>query len=363
MDKVCFKYNEHYVTLKDLGKESSDETPEYIKGCKAIIDKYNMMYHYRPLTTTDDETLLQEPIVICYKGREYNLCEFKHLIGVPHHELYNIESINGLEIFNSHQNIMRIANGDCIASELDYSIFIETCRIFQSLYFTMVNARHALFNGLQILHHNNVMPWLNGEQGQFFLRESYICNAIMWYSSAYDILLQCLWIGMRMYTSCEISDNDKKKFSYYDIIAYEEKILTRCQEIESQDKVLFKESDIRGNFNDIINKCRHDKFNALPQYKFLQTFRGRYSKLNKWANLLKHKSGLQFKETYIRSGIALLDSKGQPYARNVELLDIDQIAELLSDYHKDFIGITEQVLQMLHEEFEKIGLILKRQKD
>ncbi len=349
--QLFFKYKGAIIEIEKINNnDTSDDI--FVSECNNVITDYNLMYTYTDIYSAEDNVLKKLPLVISYKNCEYNLYDFKlYMEGCSN--LPNIDFINGIEVRNHFQNLLR-GISDKI-SELDIRLFVETSRLFQNLYDTFSQARHALIQARTFLHHSNNMPWSNGAVGQFIYRQFYVNNAIIWYNSAFDILLQCLWIGKTIFTRCENTEYNRKSFSYRDIINNKDEILSKIEQIESKSITYFATADINDQkqFKNILKSCNLREIIAYDtNYKYLQLFRENGNtesgkNIATFANELKHKQGIQYEETFQTSGFFDL---GCPDV-NLTKFDIDKIISDLMNYHIKFIPLVKQIYNELKENF------------
>lgn len=345
-DLLYFQFKGEPIGLKEVDsicETSSQNRQEF----KAIIDNYNLKYSFRGISEANRDDAKLIPLSLSYKGSDIHLLEFIEKHNEFHRSLPLLDRINGLEIHHLLSNII-----NCHDNEANI-VFIETSRLFQALYNTFTAARYALTKGELKLHTSNEMPWNNGSRAQFWLRKMYLNNAIIWYNSSFDILLQCLWIGKRLFTQSTKGDNDRIKYSLDYIIANREKIIKKCDDVSKSLPDLFRVADIgnKKTMGEILKKCSLTPFEGKDEYKFLGTFRNS-TKIPKWANDLKHKNGLQYKEDYSFSG-GVLKSGAYDSHETLSLIEIDEVVEELAKYHKGIISVVNKTYEVIQAEFKQ----------
>lgn len=352
MDELYFKFNNESIYLKDIDL-INETSPHDHREFYNFISEYNLKDSYKKLKEANSCDIAKVPLYIVYKDKNIHISDFIKEHNEFSNTLEHLDLINGLEAKNTFRNC-----NDCNDKQRMIPIHFETCRLFQSVYEIFVAARFALLEGELKLHICGNMPWRNGSEAQFWFRSMYINNAILWYNSAFDALLQCLWIGKRLYTQCEKGDNDKKNYSINDIIANRNEILSKCDKSMLSDRVNYLLSDIQcqKTRNKILKKCTLQTIELDAQYKYLSEFRSS-TKIATLANKLKHQGGLLYKETNTDRRI---EARTNNYSSNamLEFVNIDDVITELADYHKKFICIVERVHKDIQNDFAQYNLTI-----
>lgn len=204
---------------------------------------------------------------------------------------------------------------------LDLATCNETFRLFQDVYNTFSLARFALLDGYKKLHLHSTITWESGDKAQLWVRTYYLNNAIIWYNSCFDILLQTLWIG--------------KKY-------YQNKSLTFQQLCNDFNRIL-RECDLKY----IPEKCM-ENFSKSDICKYVRDK----------ANKLKHRNGLRYKE-FVDPNLCWFKLKDYDSLKTVSSVDIEEVISNLTEYHKSFIALIEEVKEIINNEFtEKYNISL-----
>ena len=222
-----------------------------------------------------------------------------------------LNSINGLEKIhqlNMTENFLNSSgNKEMIA------VCTETLRLFQDVYNTFALARISFLEGFMKLHLYSTLKWESGAYGQYWIRTSYLNNAIMWYNSCFDILLQTLWIGKRYYMN------------------------------------IFQLEDLWLKYDDVLAKCRENKIPEECFKSFANESCVKFVRLS--ANKLKHRNGLRYKEfcdpNLIMFALGDYNSKSTEASTGIE----EVITELTS-YHKAFVALVDEVKEIISTEFK-----------
>ena len=226
-------------------------------------------------------------------------------------ELELLDSINDLE--KTHQFIMMENFPNASSDKETVAVCTETFRLFQDVYNTFALARFSFLEGFRKLHLYSTLKWESGAYGQYWIRTSYLNNAIIWYNSCFDILLQTLWIGKRYYMN------------------------------------IFQLEDLWLKYDDVLAKCRENKIPEECFKSFANESCVKFVRLS--ANKLKHRDGLRYKEfcdpNLIMYAFGDYNSKSTEASTGIE----EVITELTS-YHKAFIALVDEVKVIISTEFK-----------
>ena len=159
----------------------------------------------------------------------------------------------------------------------------------------------------------------SGAYGQYWIRTSYLNNAIIWYISCFDILLQTLWIAKKYYINKRIK---RTELRFEDLWLRYDEVLARCKETDIPESCI----------STFVNK---DSVKYVRQS----------------ANKLKHRNSLRYKEfcdsNLIMFNLGDYNSKTTESSTNIE----EVIAELTS-YHKAFVTLVDEVKDIVSIEFK-----------
>lgn len=310
----CFVYKGATIPLQELGKDSEDVT---VNELNSLISELNLKYSFAKLFHLSEEEWVNYPISFYYKGKLITLREFVDENKKLSKELELLESINGLE--NNHQLSMLGSKTNGICDRETVAICTETFRLFQDVCNTFALARFSLLEGFRKLHLYSTLKWDNGESGQYWIRTSYLNNAIIWYNSCFDILLQTLWICKKYYISKRINGVE---LQFEDLWLRYDEVLAKCRE------------------TDIPENCIKS-FSGTSTVKHVRQL----------ANSLKHRNGLRYKEfcdpNLIMFAFGDYNSRSTESSTNIE----EVIAELTS-YHKAFVALVDEVKNIVSIEFK-----------
>ncbi len=184
-------------------------------------------------------------------------------------------------------------------------------------------------------------------------------NAIIWYNSSFDILLQTLWIGKEVFKTIEFD-------GYYNSQVKKDSkainLIRNCSYFENCDfykyvnkgeSKSYREIN-EENYIDILKECKIEHFQK-EKYNYLHKFKNTILdvKLRPLANSLKHRNGIRYGETYPIPNIAIWTKNGKANPLITE--KVDDVIEILVQYHKAFIPLIETVYQEINFHFQKWG--------
>lgn len=309
---LCFEYKDRLIPLNEVGK-ASDET---ISEFNTLIERLNLKYSFAPLFHLSENEWNGYPIKLHYKNQVLSLKEFVDENKQLSKDLQLPNSINGLEKKHQLQLAQMSFSGNI--SEEDLAICIEVSRLFQDVYNTFALARFSLHEGFRKLHLYSSIPWDSGAFGQYWIRTAYLNNAIIWYNSCFDILLQTLWIAKQYYIGKKVNNTTLVK---EDVIQNTDMVLIGCKKIF------------------VLDSCITE-FSKRDSREFVK---------NK-ANSLKHRNGLRYKEFKDPNSILFL-LKNYNSSSTESSVNIEDVVSNLTSYHKDFVSLIEEVKAIVSEEF------------
>lgn len=206
-------------------------------------------------------------------------------------------------------------------------------------------ARYYLLNSFNILTTDFECNWSAGYGPQFLLRTMDFTTSVVWYNSCFDYILQVVYFAFGIY---------KKTDGYADQTSHEV-LLKKCTyntmgEIYSQYKTVPNYKTLWK----IISKC----YNAL-------------SKINLWANYIKHKGGISFKGLNAPDPfhIKMTDSEGKIITESSDFesieIDLDGSLNELKDVHKSLYACINDLIDFIdfksaipQKHPEKDGLVI-----
>ena len=303
-----FEYKGTIIPLKDVGIDSENTI---INEFNSLISELNLKYSFANLFSLSEDEWKKYPISFHYKDSTLTLENFvKENLEISK-ELKLLDSINGLEKTHQFNMMENFPNTSCEKETV--AVCTETCRLFQDVYNTFALAKFSFLEGFRKLHLYSTLKWESGAYGQFWIRTSYLNNAIIWYNSCFDILLQTLWIGKRYYMN------------------------------------IFQLEDLWLKYDDVLAKCRENKIPEECFKSFANESCVKFVRLS--ANKLKHRNGLRYKEfcdpNLIMFALGDYNSKSTEASTGIE----EVITELTS-YHKAFVALVDEVKEIISTEFK-----------
>lgn len=246
------------------------------------------------------------------------MCENKHQIATLS------ECINSLEV------------PSCLieyAERYSSIMHIEVHRQFDNLYKTL------------LLGHFNLTMSCNDFSGtnmptDLYTRELFVRNAIIWYNSAFDILLQSIWIFYGFY---RIKDNSLEITK--DTI---EKILYNCK------------------YQDIFKSVQREKIKMDKDlFENIVALHERVKdNITNWANIMKHRGNFEFIECPFRPMITYksikMPSKGTflesfkthhvnyDSSQTIVRVSIYEAIKTIIDFHNSMIRISKLLIKVCH---------------
>lgn len=310
-----FDYKDRYIPISDVGKAGDEITNEF----NSLIDHLKLKYSFATISKLTDSEWEEYPINLRYLDKSISLRQFvKENIQLTE-ELVLLHSINGLE---KHQ-IDVINNRICYhLLEEDVAICNEVFRLFQDVYYTFSLARFSLLEGYRKLHLCSTVDWKSGAFGQYWIRTAYLNNAIIWYNSCFDILIQTLWIARLYYIDKDNKNEREKEFVKKDIILNLNKVRARCKE---------------KYINDL---CVREFKNELSWFF-----------VHNAANCLKHRNTLHYSEL-MDSHKVLFVLNEYHSTRAESVISLEVVIENLISYHNCFVSLVNEVKAIVSAEFK-----------
>lgn len=303
-----FEYKNTIIPLKDAGSDSDNKI---VTEFNSLIAELNLKYSFAKLFHLSETDWENYPISLHYKDSSLTLKDFVKENVEKSEELELLDSINDLE--KTHQFIMMENFPNASSDKETVAVCTETFRSFQDVYNTFALARFSFLEGFRKLHLYSTLRWESGAYGQYWIRTSYLNNAIIWYNSCFDILLQTLWIGKRYYMN------------------------------------IFQLEDLWLKYDDVLAKCREYKIPEECFKAFANESCVKFVRLS--ANKLKHRNGLRYKEfcdpNLIMYAFGDYNSKSTEASTGIE----EVITELTS-YHKAFVALIDEVKVIISTEFK-----------
>ena len=188
---------------------------------------------------------------------------------------------------------------------------------------TLIHLYEALYDTIQSGRYNLYLSCKESYEAEFridneddqFLRCQFLDSALMHYNSAFDITLECLWIGFGIYRYIKnegvLSLNSKEDT---------EKVLSLCTytKIKSLEKVI-----------------------DAALFEELVKLRKTHQKIANWTNNLKHRGNLVYKEYFEETIPVKTESKEKGIlfdsSKNLSQVSIDKVEASLITYHSCLI--------------------------
>ena len=305
-----FEYKGTIIPLKDVGIDSENTI---INEFNSLISELNLKYSFANLFRLSEDEWKKYPISFHYKDSTLTLENFvKENLEISK-ERKLLDSINGLEKTHQFNMMKNFPNTSC--NKETVAVCTETFRLFQDVYNTFALARFSLLEGFRKLHLYSTLKWDSGAPGQYWIRTSYLNNAIIWYNSCFDILLQTMWIGKKYYIN-------KKNLQLEDLWL---------------------------KYDDVLAKCRKNKIPEECFKSFAKESCVKFVQLS--ANKLKHKNGLRYKEFCDPN--LIMFAFGDYNSKSTEAsTDIEEVITELTSYHKAFVALVDEVKEIISTEFK-----------
>lgn len=185
------------------------------------------------------------------------------------------------------------------------------------------SGRFALTQAHRKLHKSPI-EWSSGYVGQLWLRANYLNNAIVWYNSMIDYILQAVWFAFDFYspiTNAEDYEKELKKYLWQTI------------------SEIYKKHTSNENFTILYQRLLSYKSNTSVKT------------VNNWANTLKHKGTINYQELHVDRGIEIIFKDKFTYSTlDKDRVDLDYACEVLKDVHIELVGITNFLIDFMDVE-------------
>lgn len=212
--------------------------------------------------------------------------------------------------------------GYCIA----YEKIQDLLQTFTSASYALLQASHSKHEGIY-----SDKPGL----AQLWVRKEFAKNAIIWYNSCYDFILQIIYFGFDFWKSIDTPEAYAQemgncKFSAWtgDWCQWEKLKIKSFNLLAGQNDEAGK---LYGKLTDFYHKGGEKKNNIL-----------------KWANILKHRGGLNFDGIYAKPNFKVIfkNQLDNSYARPL-LLKIDDVIEELISEHKKIVTFADYLYEFM----------------
>lgn len=202
---------------------------------------------------------------------------------------------------------------DFLFSDLAVYSCIPKSVIAMKTWSTLIHLYEALYDTIQSGRYNLFMSFKHSYEEEFrfdnendqFLKCQFLNSALMHYNSAFDISLECIWIGFGLYRYIKnegvLSLNSKEET---------ERILSLCS------------YNMISSFETVID---------TTLFKELKSLRRKQQKIANWTNNLKHRGNLVYEDfleeaiifrTITKDGIVFFDSsKTQSHVSTSKVMD------------------------------------------
>lgn len=190
--------------------------------------------------------------------------------------------------------------------------------LYESLYDTIQSGRYNLSLSRKQFYRDEFI--IDNEDDQF-LRSQFLNSALMHYNSAFDVTIECIWIGFGLYRYIKnegiLSLNTRKETEH------------------------------------VLSLCTYKRISSLSNlldaslYKELKSLRDIHQKTASWTNNLKHRGNLVYEEyfdetihvtTVSNDGNEIFDS-----SKVQSQVTIDKVVESLLIYHTSLINFVKHL--------------------
>lgn len=260
---------------------------------------------------------------IIYKGKEYSLKDLKIA-----QKTFN-DSLKIPEYIAEYNGTM------------EYRCFDERYKLVFLFYIEhyeqLISARFALINSYRKIQDSNYINWNSGDYGQYWLRFQYLKNSIIWYNSSFELILQSLWFGFKLYNKINFKNKPYNTIDSADAYKF---FLEKCNI-----------DNVKIGLEKSINS--QDVIISLNKIKDSIEFKN----IKRWSNNLKHKGNFIVKEIYYPAGGLKTQNFDSIYT-TPEIIDIDIATETVKDFHIKLYEFAEEIFKLFNipkifEEMEK----------
>lgn len=160
----------------------------------------------------------------------------------------------------------------------------------------MQTARFFAIKSHLILDRNSNLNWTQGYIPQYSFRCTYFGTAVTWYSNTFDQLLQAVFWGFELYT-----DAVDKKRNHYNDSWDAKKTLKFC------------------NYDFVIRILKNRGYTDV--HKLLISCFKKIKEIRSWANYIKHKGGIDYKDSEPEEPIRIYVA---PRNSNINVTQLDE---------------------------------------
>lgn len=336
---MYFKYKQEIIYLENIHNPQNETQREFEK----LIEELNIEHSFQFVVDPKYKTKCSSFILV-YKDKEFKFSQLLENFQSFNDKLDLPNNVNGLELKQPNASAFKYSE-----NKDDYLVYIETCRMFQNLYMTFASARYSLLCAYQKLHTSNEILWSSTASGQFFIRSIHLNNAIVGYSNSFDILLQCIWLGYKLFCNVENNEFNKKVYSKNQLAKFDMNKIEKVKlEISKAQIEKFSVRDLLvGKLEKILKRCSLSDIEATEKFKYIIKFNNKFQTIRDYANSIKHRGGIKYEESYVINPVKVIYSNGLNSHETINLKDIDAVINELVDYHIEFIKLTNTVFNNL----------------
>ena len=251
----------------------------------------------------------EDLLKITYKGINYSL---KELVEENNTFMKSLEIPRELNL--SPSSLEFVTLGD-----FGYLIALDK---FRHLYGLLATARFAATEAHKKLHKSPIL-WTSGYTGQLWIRSEFLKNAVLWYNSCDDYLLQIIWFAFDFCDPNTLNTPSKYKRALKDC-RWESLIKTMEIRVEEP------------NITFLLDKIQ--EFRSQVAVKTVRDI----------ANSLKHHADLYIKDLDVQPDYVIQSYKGfNSTAVANKPLDIDEAVILLQKLHKVVVDFSMLLLNFI----------------
>lgn len=232
-------------------------------------------------------------------------------------------------------------------SEYKITAFLKTPGYYiafqkwKDLYHTFTSAQYALVQSSHS-HHQGIYSNKPGFE-QLWLRSEFAKNAIIWYNSCYDLFLQIIYFA---YDFSKPVDSPETYSNEMINCRFDSKV-----------------EDWKGNKNgfkqliDNHNEEAQKLYEKLIDFYFKKSADKKDNKIKEWANILKHRGGIDFQGIYTTPKTKrIFESPFDTSYIQPLILNIDDVIELLISEHKKIVEFADFLYEFMEfDTLEKIS--------